>query len=117
MNVTAPDTTHFFERLAARGREPMLGSTSGTLRFDVTEGGSVEPWYITVRKGDVDVSHSDASADAILRVDKELLAAMIAGRVNAMTAVLRGELEPQGDFGLLISFQRVFAAHTEPGRA
>jgi putative sterol carrier protein len=109
MKATATDVaSRFFEELGARGHEPILSSTVGTLRFDVADGSSVEHWYVTVKKGDVEVSHADVAADAVLRVDKELFASLATGTKNAMAAVLRGELAPDGDLGLIVSFQRLF---------
>lgn len=97
----------FFDGLAARGHEPILSSMSGTLRFDVTNGRRTQHWYVTVRKGDVEVSREDAAADAVLRVGRELFASIAAGTTNAMAAMLRGELELDGDLGLIVSFQRL----------
>jgi putative sterol carrier protein len=98
----------FFDGLATRGYEPLLDSTSGTLRFDVADGRKTDHWYVTVKKGDVTVSHDDAEADAVLRLDKKLFEGVTAGTVNSMAAMLRNQIRAEGDLGLLISFQRVF---------
>jgi putative sterol carrier protein len=101
-------TTDFFEGLAARGHEPLLDATSGTLRIDAVDGRRVEHWYVAVRNGDVDVSHSNTDADAVLKIDSDLLARMVGGSANAMAAMLRGDLDVDGDLRLLLSFQRLF---------
>jgi len=106
--TTADTVGEFFRRLAERRHEPLLENVSGTLRFDLLDGERVEHWYLTIKNGDVAVSHKDAEADAIVRTGKALFDGMIAGRVNAMAAALRGALVPQGDLALVISFQRLF---------
>ena len=119
---TAADSVGgFFHRLAERGHEPLLANVSGTLRFDLVNGDHVEHWYMTIKNGDVAVSHSDADADAVVRTAKALFEGMTAGRVNAMAAALRGALVPRGNLALVVSFQRLFPgptasrAHAGPG--
>jgi hypothetical protein len=101
-------TAEFFDGLGRRGHEPLLASTSGTLRFDLADGRRVEHWHITIRKGDVAVSRENADADAVVRLDRSLFDSMATGKVNAMSAFLRGVLAPEGNLGLIISFQRLF---------
>jgi putative sterol carrier protein len=101
-------TAAFFDDLAQRGREPLLKNESGTIRFDLQHGKEVEHWTVTIDKGDVEVSRSRAKADAMVRLKKSLFEGMVTGRVNAMAAVLRGELVPEGDLSLVIMFQRAF---------
>ena len=106
--TTADTVGEFFGGLAERRREPLLQNVSGTLRFDLVDGERVEHWYLTVKNGDVAVSHKDAEADATVRTGKALFAGMTAGKVNAMAAALRGALVPQGNLALIVSFQRLF---------
>ena len=101
-------TTQFFADLAARGHVPLLTSTSGTLRFDLEGGGAIAHWYVTIKKGDVSVSHAAGGVDCVVRTDKELFDRMAAGTANAMAASLRGLVAPVGDLRLLIQFQRLF---------
>ena len=108
METTADTVGEFFRGLAERRREPLLQNVSGTLRFDLVDGERVEHWYLTIKNGDVAVSHEDAEADAIVRTGKALFAGMTAGKVNAMAAALRGALVPQGNLALIVSFQRLF---------
>ena len=94
--TTADTVCEFFRGLAERRREPLLQNVSGTLRFDLVDGERVEHWYLTIKNGDVAVSHKEAEADAIVRTGKALFDGMTAGKVNAMAAALRGTLVPQG---------------------
>jgi putative sterol carrier protein len=101
-------TAAFFDDLARRGREPLLKSASGTLRFDMVDGDRVEHWRVRIDQGDVAVSRGKSRADAVLRLDKAMSDGLVTGRVNAMAAVLRGDLVPDGDLSLLLLFQRLF---------
>ena len=95
-----PDATaEFFDAIGRRGHEPLLGSTSGTLRFDLAEGRRVEHWYVTIEKGDIAVSNKDADADAVVRLERSLFDSMATGKVNAMAAALRGVSGARGQPG------------------
>jgi putative sterol carrier protein len=100
-------TTDFFDGLARRGHEPLLGKAKGTMRFEVVNGGETERWLLAVDKGDITVSHKNVGADVTLRADKALFEAIAAGKVNATAAVLRGELAIEGDWELMVLFQRL----------
>jgi putative sterol carrier protein len=103
------DTTKdFFNNLRRSGHQPLLRNTSGSVRFDLADGGRVESWYLTVRRGSIAVSHKKTDADAVVSCDKALFDRMIRGEVNAMAATLRGLIVPQGDLGLVLSLARLF---------
>jgi putative sterol carrier protein len=109
-------TTEFFEALAARGHEPALARVTGTLRFDLRDGGArAERWLITISKGDVAVSHRNAKADCVIRVDRTLFDRIAGGETNAMAAFLRGAIDVEGDRGLLLAFQRAFPGPPRKG--
>jgi putative sterol carrier protein len=97
----------FFEELSARGHERSLESVTGSVRIDVVDGRHTEHWYIQISKGDVSVSHKNAKADAVVRVERKVLEGSIAGTVNTMAAFLRGLIGVEGDFGLVILFDRL----------
>ena len=101
-------TSAFFVDLAERGHEPLLAASTGTLRFVLVSGRRVEHWFVSLKKGDVTVSQKDTRANAIVRLDRALFDRMVTGKANAMAATLRGVIEPEGDLGLVISFQRLF---------
>jgi putative sterol carrier protein len=102
--VPAPE---FFERLAAE-RQPLLGGTRGTMRFDVLRGDTMTSWYVRIDHGDVAVSHETSAADAVVRAHEPLFEDIVTGRANAMAAALRGEIGFEGSPQLLTVFQRVF---------
>ena len=116
MAITEPanqqTTSEFFDELDTQPH-PLLARTTGTIRFDVTHRDSTEYWHLTISKGDIAVSREPADADAIVRVDQKLFDDIVAGRANAMSAVLRGELGMVGDPELLMRFQRTFPGPPE----
>lgn len=101
-------TTQFFERLARRGHEPFLEKVSGTLRFELEEGGGTDRWFIAIDKGDVSVSQEDRQADAVIRTDPGLFDRMIRGEENALAAMLRAELVVEGNLRLMVRLERLF---------
>jgi hypothetical protein len=105
--------SRFFSELEARDPVPVLVHLSGSLRFDLRDGHSVEHWFLRVKKGDVQVSRGDGDADVVFGLDRERFAAMTEGRVNAMAAALRGEVHIAGDLGLAMAFSRVFPGPPE----
>jgi len=105
-------TTDFFEGLARRGHEPLLEKASGTLRFELTNGKRQERWLVSVDKGDIAISHRNEKADCTLRAPKELFEHVAAGETNAMAAVLRGAMAIEGNWELLVLFQRLFPGTT-----
>jgi hypothetical protein len=102
-------TTDFFEALAARGEQPLLRRTSGTIRFDLLGGdGQSAHWYVTIKKGALTVSREHAPADCTVACRHELFDRLVCGTANAMASALRGVLDARGDLSLLIMFQRLF---------
>jgi putative sterol carrier protein len=101
-------TTEFFDDLQARGHEPLLEKATGTLRIDLSGGKRTARWLVTVKKGDVSVSHANAKADCVIRMDKALFEQIVTGRENATTALLRGLVAVEGNTQLLVLFQRLF---------
>jgi putative sterol carrier protein len=101
-------TEAFFDDLARRGNEPLLERATGTIRFDLEDRKTTTHWYVTLKKGAVDVSHKRSAADAVIRLDSALFEGMATGRVNAMSALIRGAVAVEGDLGLMMTFQRIF---------
>jgi hypothetical protein len=106
--VTSDSTAEFFAELGGRGHEPLLAKITGSARFDVVGGRRIERWLVTIDEGKIGVSHSNAAADSVLRADKASLDRVVAGELNFMAAVLRGEVTVQGDPRLLVLLQRLF---------
>jgi putative sterol carrier protein len=103
-------TKEFFQELEARGHEPLLEKAQGTMRFDLANGKRRERWLVEIDKGDIAVSHRNASADCVVRADRKLFENITTGRENTVAAVLRGAMEIEGNRELIALFQRVFPA-------
>ena len=105
-------TQTFFERLAERGYEPLLHSTSGTVRSDIEDAGS---WYVAIKNGSLTVSRDTAGADCVVACSREDFDRMVVGKQNPTTLYLQGKVNITGDIGLLQMFQRLFPDETLSG--
>jgi putative sterol carrier protein len=110
--ATKDPTERFFAELAARGHEPLLRKASGATRIEVVDGGRTRRWLVTVDNGDIAVSRGNGDATCVLRAPKAVFDKIVSGRMNAVAAVLRGDVTVDGDWRLLVRMQRLF-----PGRA
>jgi putative sterol carrier protein len=109
----------FFQGLVGRD-EPLLQHLSGTVRFDLRHDDGVDRWFVAVDHGDVEISHRNAKADCVARMDADLFDALTRGEVNAISAAFRGDIEIEGQPAMLLAFQRLFpgpSAATVAGRA
>jgi putative sterol carrier protein len=102
----ADATTEFFDDLASRGHEPLLEKGRGTLAFELT-GAKRQNWLVSVDRGDVAVAKGRGEFDCRFRAPHELFDRLVTGEVNATAAVLRGALSVEGDWELLVLFQRL----------
>ena len=98
----------FFEDLDARGHEPLLEKATGALRIELSNGKRKARWLVTITKGDVTVSHANAKADCVVRMDEALFEQIVTGKENATAALLRGLVAVEGNPQLLVLFQRLF---------
>jgi hypothetical protein len=105
----------FFEDL--RGHHPLLRRAKGSLRVDKVDGTGSERWLVTMDEGEVSVSHRNAKADCVIRTSRDVFEGMVAGRVNAMAATLRGVLSVEGDPKILVLFQRALPGPSKPRRS
>jgi hypothetical protein len=58
--------TAFFDKLSSLDDDPSLRKVSGTIRFDLARGKQTERWLVTIRKGDLTVSHRNVAADTVI---------------------------------------------------
>ena len=109
MRAGKDQVTGFFDELAAAGHVPTFERNSATLRFDVlaeADGHVTERWYVSVTNGDVAVSHKNGPADAVVRIQRRYLQALVTGRLNATAAYLRELFTCEGSMAAMIMFQR-----------
>jgi putative sterol carrier protein len=109
-------TTAFFDELGARGHEPLLEKTTGKLRVELSNGKKKSRWFVTIKKGDVTVSHANAKADCVARMDGALFEQIVTGKENATAAMLRGQVGVEGKPQLLVLFQRLFPGPPDSNR-
>jgi putative sterol carrier protein len=107
-STTAP--SEFFGELARRGHEPLLRKATGVIRFDIVDGDRTEPWTVSIDHGDLEVSQRNIGCDCTLRMSRALFERVARGEANQTTAVLRGEIELEGHWRLLVLSQRLFRA-------
>ncbi|MFL5950875.1 MAG: SCP2 sterol-binding domain-containing protein [Gaiellaceae bacterium] len=100
--------TDFLAGLAARGHEPLLAKTSGRVCLESSDGDGDEAWLVCIDDGRVDVVAGNVGADCTLRASRDTLERVAAGELNAMAAMLRGAITVEGDWELLVRFQRLF---------
>jgi putative sterol carrier protein len=101
-------TTRFFTELAERAHDPLLRKATGSFRFDVVDGRRTRRWRVTVEGGDLGVTEGAGEANCVVRADKAVFDKLAAGRMNPVAAVLRGDLQVDGDWRLLVLMQRLF---------
>jgi putative sterol carrier protein len=101
-------TERFFAELAARAHEPLLRKASGSMRFDVVDGRTTRRWLVAVERGDMTVRAGGGDASCVIRADRAVFERIASGRLNAVAAVLRGDLQVEGDWRLLVRMQRLF---------
>ncbi len=96
----------FFTELADAAYIDTFARESATLRFDIIDSKPAECWHVTVDDANVTVSRKAEQAEAIVRISRPELEAIVTGRLNAQAAILRGMLACQGDLAALMMFQR-----------
>jgi hypothetical protein len=104
----------FFEGLTRADRVPLLERVTGTLSVELDHGGQTEHRLATIDRGSVSVSGRHAKADCTIRMDRDLFEGMVSGRVNAMAALIRGQVAVDGDPNLWVQFQRLFPSPPRP---
>ena len=107
------DTEAFLADLEAREHDPLLEQMRGTLLVELLDGRRVDRVLLRVHDGRVVVDRSPGerdtgSPDCAVRASREMFDGFVTGRLNAMTAFLRGEVELDGDPTLLMRLGRLF---------
>jgi putative sterol carrier protein len=100
-------TTRFFAGLESDDRRSLIANMNGTLRIELTNGGTTERWLVAAQKGDLHVSHGNAKADCTLRAPEDVFEKLVRGEDNPMAAFLRGAVTVEGDSELVVLFQRL----------
>jgi hypothetical protein len=117
--VDATDT--FFAELRQVGRDPRMHRATGTVRFDLDQGGAATHWLVSMAKGEIDVTERNGNGnqrgpapDAVIHTDRKLFNKILTGQANAMASILRGLVGVEGDPELIVLAQRLFAVVAAP---
>jgi putative sterol carrier protein len=110
--TTSAATSEFFDDLERRTPEPILQQATGSVRFDLLLDDQIDHWLVGIDTGEIAVSRDNVPADCVVRADQALFDGIACGEVNAMAALLRGELTADGDLELLALVQRLFPRPT-----
>jgi putative sterol carrier protein len=110
----ADATADFFAGLGRRGHDPLLEKSTGTVRFDLTNGQRTDRWLVSIKKGSIAVSEKNAPADCVIRTSKEIFDGFASGEANLMAAFLRGAMDVEGDLSLAALIQRLFPGPSSP---
>jgi putative sterol carrier protein len=105
--VSESTIAEFVEGLGA-GEHRRLGGAAGTVRVELENGDKIDRFFLVLQDGRVRSSRKRMPFDATLRTSRETFAGLIRGDVNALTALLRGELAIEGNTELLVLLQRFF---------
>ena len=81
------------------------------MRFEIVDGRTTRRWVVSVERGEHDRPLGGGDASCVIATDKAVFDKVASGRMNAVAAVLRGDLQVEGDWRLLVRMQRLF-----PGR-
>jgi putative sterol carrier protein len=101
-------TSGFLAELASEEHDSALGRADGALRIELERDGKTERWFLGLHSGKVTVSRKRVPYDGTVRTTGALFDRMVRGEANAMTALLRGEIQVDGDAELLVLVQRLF---------
>ena len=108
MAKAADPTAAFFDELATRTDEPLLRKATGAAQLEIVDGRTVRRWVLEVDKGRISVRKGSGAATCVMRADKAVFDKIATGKLNAVAAVLRGDLAVDGDWRLLVRMQRLF---------
>ena len=92
----------FFFELASRAHEPLLRKASGSMRFDIVDGRRTPPVARRGRPRRQTVTPGSGGASCVMRCDRAVFDKVASGKLNAVAAVLRGDLAVEGDWRLLV---------------
>jgi hypothetical protein len=103
----------FFTGLGKRGYDALLQHNSGSIRFDLTDGGVTDHWRVSIDRGKVSVGREEAAADTVVTQDRSVLVDAITGKQNLLNSFMLGQSGVTGDVERLVSFQRLFGHRPE----
>jgi predicted lipid carrier protein YhbT len=79
----------------------------GTIRLDVESDARTDFWFVTLRNGTARVSRQDRRPDLVIRGHQTFFDRLVRGQAQLYTALLRNEINVEGDLALFSSFERL----------
>jgi ubiquinone biosynthesis protein UbiJ len=99
-----------FEQAAARGFAPRMRGVRGSYRFDIEGVGS---FRVSVDDGALSISEGAGEADCTIAISPSDLMGALAGRINLLTAAMRGTVAIRGDYALAQKFHSILPGPDE----
>jgi hypothetical protein len=103
----ADNAAVFFDSLAQRGPRILPERYAGSIRFDLAEGERTQHWRMTFEAGNVTVSRDTEEADCVLQASFHVFDELVSGGQSLPVALIRGELNVDGDLRLLGGFRKL----------
>jgi hypothetical protein len=98
-----------FAAIGELGQASSLRRVTGSIKVELG-GKPVQRWLVQITRGNVAVSRRNIKADCVIRCSREQFERFVDGRANLMASVLRGVVEVEGDWALLLPLKRLLAA-------
>jgi putative sterol carrier protein len=102
------DTTEEFFDGIGRGGARLLRKTAGTIRFDLERDNHIDHWFVSIERGQVQVSREKREADCVIHTDEAFFARMACGEVEPVPAWLRNDFTIEGQPRFVILLERLF---------
>lgn len=99
-------STDFLEKMGRQGYLPQLEELKGTLRLDLIDGQETDSWLIVVEDGNVRVARGRQDADCVIHAERVFFDRVAIGEANALSALLRGLIQIEGDLHLALAVGR-----------
>ncbi|WP_174527173.1 SCP2 sterol-binding domain-containing protein [Micromonospora maritima] len=100
----------FFDRLRRDGAEDRLVKVSGSVRFDIRGERGLRHWRLDIDRGRLRVTEDDSPASTVVTMSEQTAEAMVAGGMNGLAAINRGEILVDGDLALALRIGRLLPA-------
>jgi len=108
----------FFDGLETRGDGRLPPPASGTIRFNLTApDGGIRSWSVTYHDGHAVLDRDPEQADCTIDTSEETFQALIEGRENSISLLLRNGVSVRGDLPLFLTFRRLLPLHADSAGA
>lgn len=102
-------TSEFFAQIPQRVNKDKIQGMNATYQFNITGENGGQYW---VKCADGEVTQGEGLAESsniTLTIEDKNFSDLLTGKLNGQTAFLTGKLKIQGDMGLAMKLQSIFA--------